>query len=261
MIDNETVQYQLENQIATITLNRPKSLNSMNEELVDALSARLDEIKRTEEIRVVILTGNGRAFCAGGDLAHLKTLSSAVAAKAFVAKVGNLAAQIMALQQPVIAMVNGVAAGAGFNLALSADIVCCAQSARFAQSFAKVGLVPDCAGMYLLPRIVGTHKAKELMFTADIIDAQTADQLGLINHIFEDSALAEKTYALAEKLKQSAPIALSMIKKTLNSADTLTFPDLLEHEAALQSLCMQTADHKEGVAAFMEKRSPIFTGK
>lgn len=261
MTDNATVLCHVENQIATITLNRPKSLNSMNKELVDTLSSCLDEIKRSEDIRVVILTGNGRAFCAGGDLGHLAQLTDVVTAKAFITKVGNLVTQLMALKQPVIAMVNGVAAGAGFNLALAADIICCAKSVRFAQSFAKVGLVPDCAGMYLLPKIVGVHKAKELMFTADLIDAQTAGQLGLINHIFEDSELIEKTYAFAEKLKQSAPFALAMIKKTLNAASTITLPDLLEQEAALQAICMQTADHKEGLSAFMEKRPPIFTGK
>lgn len=167
----------------------------------------------------------------------------------------------MRLSKPVIAMVNGVAAGAGFNLALACDIVYSAKSARFAQSFAKVGLVPDCAGMYLLPRVVGKHKAKELMFTADLIGAEEASRLGLVNALADDDKLLEETYAFAEKLKQSAPLALTLIKSTVNRADTLTLDSLLEQEAHMQTVCMQTADHKEGVAAFLEKRPPAFTGK
>lgn len=260
MPENQTVLLHVENDIATITLNRPACLNAMNSELVAELSRVLDEMKHSTKTRVVILTGKGRAFCAGGDLTYLESLNDVVSAKSFIAKVGELVEKIMRLKQPVIAMVNGVAAGAGFNLALAADIIYCARSARFSQSFAKVGLVPDCAGMYLLPKAVGIHKAKELMFTADLIDAQTADRLGLINKIAEDAELSGETRALAEKLKHSAPIALAMIKKTLNGADALTLSDMLEQESALQTICMQTADHREGVAAFKEKRPPAFRG-
>lgn len=260
-MDQQTVLYSVENEIATITLNRPQALNAMNKELIDALSASLNEVKITKTIRVVILTGSGRAFCAGGDLSYLSTLNDSVKTNAFISKVGSLVEQIRQLEQPVIAMVNGVAAGAGFNLALAADLIYCAESARFAQSFVKVGLVPDCAGMYLLPRIIGLHKAKELMFTADLIDAKTAAQLGLVNKVITDDDLHAQTYALAEKLKQSAPLALTMVKRTLNQTETATLPSLLTQEAALQTICMQTADHKEGLAAFKEKRPPIFTGK
>ncbi len=259
-MEEQSVLYSIQNEIATITLNRPKALNSMNESLVDELAHYLT-IAINDESRVIILTGNGRAFCAGGDLAHLSTLTDVIPAKAFITKVGNIVNQIRSLPKPVIAMVNGVAAGAGFNLALACDIVYAAKSARFAQSFAKVGLIPDCAGMYLLPRIIGIHKAKELMFTADLINAETADKLGLINHIAEDADLPNDTYAFAEKLKASAPLALAMIKNTLNESDTLALPNLLNQEATLQTICMQTADHKEGLAAFKEKRSPIFSGK
>ncbi|WP_177504859.1 enoyl-CoA hydratase-related protein [Anaerosinus sp.] len=259
-MENETVLYTLENEIATITLNRPKSLNAMNEELVDSLGHYLTRASQ-DESRAIILTGNGRAFCAGGDLAHLSTLTVPIKAKEFITKVGNLVKQIQAIQKPVIAMVNGVAAGAGFNLVLACDIIYAAKSARFAQSFAKVGLVPDCGGMYLLPRIIGLPKAKELMFTADLINVEAANQLGLINHISEDNALADETYAFAKKLKESAPIALAMIKQTLNESDDLSLNTLLSKEAALQTICMQTKDHQEGLSAFKEKRSPLFSGK
>lgn len=261
MEQTQSVLYAVENEIATITLNRPKALNSMNEALVRELHDALSKAEADEAVRVVVLTGAGRAFCAGGDLAYLRELAGAIDARNFIATVGKLAERIMQLSKPVVAMVNGVAAGAGFNLALACDIVYCAASARFAQSFSKVGLVPDCAGMYLLPRAVGAHKAKELMFTADLIGAEEAQRLGLVNALVDDDKLAEATYAFAEKLKQSAPLALTLIKSTVNRSGALTLASLLEQEAHMQTVCMQTADHKEGIAAFMEKRPPVFVGK
>jgi 2-(1,2-epoxy-1,2-dihydrophenyl)acetyl-CoA isomerase len=155
-------------------------------------------------------------------------------------------------------MVNGVAAGAGFNLALACDIVFASDTARFAQSFVKVGLVPDCGGMYLLPKIVGTHKAKELMFTADLINAAKANELGLLNRVIESDKLEEETFAFAEKLLLSAPIALGMVKQTLNGMEDMTLENWLVHEADMQTLCMQTKDHQEGINAFLEKRAPEF---
>lgn len=261
MSQESSVLYSVENQIATITLNRPKSLNSMNDSLIAELSQCLTKAQADGDARSVVLTGNGRAFCAGGDLSYLGQLTDVVSAKNFISAVGQIVVQMQNLTKPIVAMVNGVAAGAGFNLALAADIVYCAQSARFAQSFAKVGLVPDCAGMYLLPRVIGAHKAKELMFTADLINAADAYGLGLVNKVVADDKLRDETYAFAAKLNASAPIALELIKRTINSADQLSLCDLLAQEASLQTLCMQTADHREGLKAFMEKRAPQFTGK
>ena len=174
--------------------------------------------------------------------------------------VGKLALAIINIDKPVIAMVNGVAAGAGFNLALACDIVICAQSARFVQSFSKVGLIPDCGGLFLLPRLIGLPKAKELMFTADLIDAANASSLGLVNHVVEDAKLKEEVYRLAHKLAQSAPIAIGFTKKMINQSYDLDVETILEREADLQTKCMATQDFKEGVAAFKEKRQPIFKG-
>lgn len=246
--------------IATITLNRPSSLNAMNKALVDELTHCLSLVNKDITVNAVILTGNGKAFCAGGDLTYIETLSNVVEARQFIAQVGDFVAAIMNMDKPVIAMVNGVAAGAGFNLALACDIVFCARSARFAQSFIKVGLVPDCGGMYLLPRIVGLHKAKELMFTADLIDASAAHSLGLVNRVIEDEQLFEVTQEFAKKLANSAPLALRLIKRTLNRHDAMPLENLLEHEADMQTYCLQTNDHKEGVRAFKEKRNPQFKG-
>ncbi len=257
-MEEAVVLYEKIGQIAKITLNRPKALNAMNGELVSTLAARLDDAGKDNDVRVIILTGNGKGFCAGGDLAYLKQLTNVIEARAFIVEVGALVKQIQSIAKPIIAMVNGVAAGAGFNLALACDIVFAADTARFAQSFVKVGLVPDCGGMYLLPKIVGMHKAKELMFTADLIGAAKADELGLLNRVIEADKLEAETIAFAEKLLLSAPIALGMVKQTLNGMEDMTLENWLAHEADMQTLCMQTKDHQEGISAFLEKRAPEF---
>ena len=246
--------------IAWITLNRPQSLNSMNDALVDELHKALDEAACDNEINVVIVTGNGKAFCAGGDLPYLETLKSVSEKKNFIEKVGLLAKKITIMQKPVIAMVNGVAAGAGVNLMLACDLIYAVDSARFAQSFVKVGLVPDCGGMYFLPKTVGLHKAKELMFTADLIDAKEAERLGMINHVLPFEELAQVTERMAIRLAESAPLAIALTKATLNKTD-MELDDVLATEATTQTLCLGTADCAEGIAAFKEKRVPKFLGK
>ncbi len=260
MTKNSIVLVNVEDGIATITLNRPEAMNALNQEMKEELVQALEESKKNHSVKVVVLTGCGRAFTAGGDLGYLASITDPITARDFITSIGKIVTLIMTMEKPVIAMVNGVAAGAGFNLALACDIVFCAASARFAQSFVKVGLIPDCGGLYLLPRIVGLHKAKELMFTADLIDAQTALDLKVVNRVVPDAELKEVTYQFAEKLAQSAPIALGMIKRMMNRSDNLDLESTLELEANLQTICMQTQDHKEGVAAFKEKRKPLFQG-
>lgn len=247
--------------IATITMNRPAVLNTLHPVLIEELLAALEETKQDPEVKVIILTGAGKGFCAGGDLPYIESITDPVKGRDYIDYAGQITIAITNLPKPVIAMVNGVAAGAGFNLALACDIIFCAKSARFAQSFAKVGLVPDCGGTYFLPRAVGLYKAKELMFTADIIGSDTALQLGFVNKVVEDSELKDATYEFAGKLAQSAPIALSLIKKMLNESDGLDLKKALELETYMQSLCLQTEDNKEGVKAFKEKRAPVFIGK
>lgn len=256
----EAVLYTVENNIATITMNRPKSLNSMNDGLINGLHAALDKAESDPNVRCLVLTGAGKAFCAGGDLSFLNGLESAAEKKAFIAQVGNVAKRLTTIEKPVIAYVNGVTAGAGVNLMLACDLVYASAKARFAESFAKVGLIPDCGGLYFLPKAVGLLKAKELMFTADLIDAPTALALGMVNDIYEDEALKEKVYAMAGRLAASAPLAIGLMKKYLNNT-ALTLDEVLALEETTQPLLMGTADCKEGIAAFYEKRNPEFTGK
>ena len=254
------VIYEKKDGLAWIRLNRPKSLNSFNNTLVEQLHQALDQVASDSEVRVAIITGEGKAFCAGGDLTYLETLASSTAQRAFIEKVGQLVQKITTIPKPIIAMVNGVAAGAGANLMLACDLVYASKSARFAQSFSKVGLVPDCGGFYFLPKTVGIHKAKELMFTADIISADEAEQLGMINHLCSAETLQETTELIAQRLVASAPIALGLIKEILNKTN-MELSDVLFTEATVQPLCLSSADCTEGITAFKEKRTPKFTGK
>lgn len=256
----DAVLYAVENGIATITMNRPKSLNSMNDGLIDGLHAALTKAETDEAVRCIVLTGNGKAFCAGGDLSFLNGLEGTAAKKGFIAKVGAVAKRITTIEKPIIAWVNGVTAGAGVNLMLACDLIYASHKAKFGESFAKVALIPDCGGLYFLPRAIGIHKAKELMFTGDLIDAPTAERLGMVNDVIEEEYLKDKVYEMAARLAASAPIAIGLTKKYLNDTG-LSLDEVLNIEETTQPLLMGTDDCKEGIAAFYGKRAPVFTGK
>ena len=235
----DAVLFSLKGQVAIITMNRPHSLNSMNEALIDGLHEALTKVEKDPAIKCAVLTGNGKAFCAGGDLPFLETLADTAVKKAFITKVGQVAKRITTIEKPIIAMVNGVTAGAGVNLMLACDLIYAVDTAKFAQSFAKVGLIPDCGGLYFLPKAVGVHKAKELMFTADLIDAATAEKMALLGNcvltpIYPTSENPERTKEQLEMLKEEhfKKIELSDAILVINVDEYIGYSTNLEIEYA-----------------------------
>lgn len=259
-MSEEAIIYKVSDRIATITMNRPKSLNSMSLDLVEGFIRSLQEAETDSQVRVVVVTGSGRAFSAGGDLKTLEDLHTTEERRQFIVKVGTIVKLIHDMSKPVIAMVNGVAAGAGFNLALACDMAYAADNAKFIQSFVNVGLSPDCGGFYYLAKAVGMAKAKELMLTGRPVGAQEAEHLNLVNGVFAQEELEAATMKLAARLAEAAPLAVAMTKKAVNDYSA-SLEETLTFESLASSSLLGTVDFKEGVTAFAEKRTPRFLGK
>jgi 2-(1,2-epoxy-1,2-dihydrophenyl)acetyl-CoA isomerase len=258
------IKYSINQSIATIILNRPETLNSFNYAMAKETQHALQNCEN-EEIRCVIITGEGRGFCAGQDLSELlpsENNTNPRAIKNIVEEQYNpIITQIRNLPKPVIAMVNGVAAGAGANIALACDFVVAANSASFVQAFSKIGLIPDSAGTYTLPRLIGMAKATALMFLGEKLTATEAYNLLLIYKVVNDIDLDNETIALANKLAEMPTYALGCTKKLLNTSFDNTLEQQVKAEATFQELCGSSLDYKEGVQAFIEKRRPKFVGK
>ena len=246
--------------VLKITLNRPDVLNSINRETALAFQEILDHAATNKEIRAVLLTGEGRGFCAGQDLAEATDPSAKI--DTFVREHYNpIVLKIRALEKPVVAAVNGVAAGAGANLAFCCDIVLAAHSAVFIQSFVNIGLIPDSGGTYFLPRIIGMQKAAALMFTGEKIMAEEAEKLGLIYKVVEEDKLAEEAWKLVSKLAKMPTAGIGYTKRLLNETFNNNLSQQLEMEEAMQLKAGNTVDYAEGVRAFLEKRKPAFKGE
>jgi 2-(1,2-epoxy-1,2-dihydrophenyl)acetyl-CoA isomerase len=250
--------------VATLILNRPDKLNAFTIGLHRALAAALDEIAGDATIRAVLLTGAGRGFCAGQDLAErAQTLASGVPAgpSALETWYNPLVRRLRRLEKPVVCAVNGVAAGAGANVALACDIVLAARSASFIQSFARIGLVPDAGGSYVLPRLVGMARASALALLGEKISAAQAAEWGLIWRVVEDEALMAEAGALARHLATQPTRALALIKQALNASPGNDLDRQLDLERDLQKIAAASEDFREGMAAFLEKRPPRFVGR
>jgi len=250
--------------VFTITFNRPEKKNAMTGPMWDGLLAALAEARADRTVRVVVLTGSGDSFCAGQDLvdpvnaARFDGVGGALSAMRMM---GGAALLLAELPQPTVAAVNGVAAGAGANLALGCDLIVAGESARFSQIFAKRGLTLDLGGSWLLPRLVGLPKAKELAFLGDMVSAAEAERIGLINRVVPDAALSDEVAALVTRLADGPPLALSAMKRQLNDSMQQSLAQALEAEAVAQSMLFSTDDVREAVTAFVEKRPPRFTGQ
>lgn len=247
--------------VLTITLNRPDALNSFNLEMKGALLAALKDAARDKQVRVLVLTGAGRAFSAGQDLKERQGPDAADLGTELRVRYNPIVLAMRRLEKPIIGAINGVAAGAGLSVALGCDIRLAADNASFIEVFGRVGLVPDTGSTWFLPRLVGYARAAEMMFTTDAIDAASAERIGLVNRVVPAADLMTETDALAAKLALAAPLAVALTKRALNRALESDLDEMLEYEAQLQSIAGRSADHAEGVAAFVEKRPARFTGE
>jgi len=247
-----------------LTLNRPERLNAFNGAQMSALQAALAEAEADPACRAILLTGSGRGFCAGQDLGERRFDADAPPpdlGAGLERGYNRLVRSIAALPKPVVCAVNGVAAGAGANLALACDLVLAARSARFLQAFTRIGLIPDCGGTWALPRLVGAARARALMLLAEPLEAAQAAEWGLIWRVVEDAELMPQAEALCARLATMAPRALALTKQALAASPTNALSQQLDLERDLQREAGRTADYREGVLAFLEKRAAKFTGR
>ena len=247
--------------VVTLTLNRPDKMNAITRAMWGGLREVFDEVAARAEDRVLVITGAGRGFCGGADLVDAGMPRSSGHRLEHMRGVGRSAAALRAITKPTVAKVNGVAAGAGLNLALGCDLVIASDAARFSEIFVQRGLSIDYGGSWLLPRLIGMHKAKELALLAEVISAAEAERLGIVNRVVPAAELDGAVDEIVQRLLRMAPVALSQTKRLLDSAFSHSFDEAVEAEAMAQVVNLGTADVNEAVRAFMEKRDPQFSGE
>jgi 2-(1,2-epoxy-1,2-dihydrophenyl)acetyl-CoA isomerase len=253
----------VEDGVATLTLNRPESLNALSDEIRIGMTEALTRLGGDDSVGCIVITGAGRGFCAGGDVKSMANRN----ARGFehraagIRQSGQIALLMTQIPKVVIGMINGVAVGAGMSMALACDLRVAAKSARFGSGFTKIGLSGDWGGSWTLTKLVGGAKAREMYFTGDMIDADEALSIGMVNRVVADAELASATMDLAHRIAAMPRLALAYAKKNQNAAETESFAELLDLEAFNQARCSQTEDHREAIQAFKEKRKPEFSGR
>lgn len=256
-----SILFEIKEQVGIITLNRPDKLNVFNREMSLLLQENLDKCK-AENIRAVYITGAGKGFSAGQDLSEVSNPVNSLDFNTILTRHYNpIVTRIRKLEKPVVAAVNGVAAGAGANIALCCDIVVAAQSSFFIQAFSKLGLIPDSGGTYTLPRLIGWQKASALMMLGEKVSAADAERFGMIYKVFDDESFSEQALSIVSRLAEMPTKGLALTKQLLNISLINHFEEQLQEENVFQQRAAKTEDYKEGVNAFLEKRTPVFKGK
>jgi enoyl-CoA hydratase/carnithine racemase len=257
--------YESKDGVATLIMNRPERLNALGDTLREDLYDAVTHASADPGVRVIVLTGAGKGFCAGGDVKAMHEAKAAAATRSLLEKIAPLRDRVLLAMreapQPIIAAVNGPAAGAGMNIALACDIRLASTTARFGQTFVKRGLHVDWGGTYFLPRIVGMARACELIFTGDLIDAEEALAMKLVSAVLSPEELMPATYELARKIAAGPPIAVRLAKRALYHNQEVDLRAALEFETFAQNVCFETEDAREGIRAFVEKRPPMFQGR
>lgn len=256
-----TIIFEIKEGVGIIRLNRPNVFNSFNREMALDFQAKMDLCLEDDTVRAVFITGEGKAFCAGQDLQEVTDPNGPELTAIVRDHYNPIIERIRNIEKPVVAAVNGVAAGAGANLALACDICVATESAAFIQAFSKIGLIPDSGGTFFLPRLVGFQKAAALMMLGDKVMAADAERMGMIYTSFKDETFAEEAFAIAQKLAQMPTRGIGLTKRALNLSMISDLSTQLETEEELQTIAGGSYDYNEGVAAFLEKRKPVFKGE
>ena len=256
-----SILYKVHNAVAHITLNRPEKYNSFNKEMAALLQQKLDEAAADTEVRCVLMSSTGKAFCAGQDLGETPDPTNLDFDAILTERYNPIVLKMREMNKPIVCAVNGVAAGAGANLALAGDLVVAKQSAAFVQAFINIGLIPDCGGTFILPRLIGAQRAMALCITGEKVMADDAVKMGMIYKSFADESFEADSIALAEKLAQMPTQGIALTKQLMNKSFENTLTQQLEEEMRYQVAAGNTQDFKEGVAAFLEKRKANFRGQ
>lgn len=255
------INFKIENGLGIITLNRPDKFNSFVRQMAFDLQKALDDCESNPEVRAIYLTGEGKAFCAGQDLGEAIDPNQTELPKIVEEHYNPIIERLRKIEKPIVCGVNGVAAGAGANIALACDITIAAESAAFIQAFSKIGLIPDSGGTYYLPRLIGMQKSAALMFLGDKVMAADAEKMGMIYKVVADENLQEEAMAIANKLAKMPTKGIGLTKRLLNESFNNSLTEQLNREGELQNEAGQTYDYNEGVNAFLEKRKPEFKGE
>lgn len=255
------LQISITNNVCLIKLNRPEVFNSFNKSMAFALQKALDDCEKNDDVRAIVITGEGKAFCAGQDLAEATDPNGPELKMIVKDHYNPIIERIRSIEKPIIAAVNGVAAGAGANIALACDITIAKKSASFIQAFSKIGLIPDSGGTFFLPRIIGSQKALALMMTGDKVSAEDADKMNMIYKAVEDELFENEVLTFSENLAKMPTKGLGLTKRAVNQSFSNTLTEQLNIEEILQTEAGKTYDFNEGVSAFIEKRKPVFSGK